>query len=436
MLVSPYTPGDRPKRLAGRSEDLQAIRDYLAPVLAYGEKANAQMILHGPRGVGKTSLMGAAADDAQRRGFVVAWTSCRRGEPFLADMAHAIDRELQRADTWRRSGRRWTRYVDKVGLELALPTVAKLSAELKRGDHPDPPPGAVSAVEDLLQEAARASAGADSHGKGAGLIVAIDELHAGSLGELAVLLNANQNLNRDRTGTPLAILGAGIDATLGTLTTAATFGERSRWREVRELTVPALAEALTAPAEDLGVTWHPRAVEMVLEASHRYPHFLQIMGDAVWSHARPAAGGFTISADDARAGIKMGDTQILSMYRARWGSLTEAEQNVVAAIASLGGDDPVGRADVEAQVGQRISVYRERLLDKAIIEAPDRGKLQFTLPMFADFVRQQRDSTSTTRSAGSRTDRPAIPPPPAGGATPPQRHFLPAEGHSRPGWTP
>lgn len=59
MLVSPYTPGDRPKRLAGRSEDLQAIRDYLAPVLAYGEKANAQMILHGPRGVGKTSLMGA-----------------------------------------------------------------------------------------------------------------------------------------------------------------------------------------------------------------------------------------------------------------------------------------------------------------------------------------------------------------------------------------
>lgn len=325
-------------------------------------------------------------------------------------MAHAIDRELQRADTWRRSGRRWTRYVDKVGLELALPAVAKLSAELKRGDHPDPPPGAVSAVEDLLQEAARAAAGADSHGNGAGLIVAIDELHAGSLGELAVLLNANQNLNRDRTGTPLAILGAGIDATLGTLTTAATFGERSRWREVRELSVPALAEALTAPAEDLGVTWHPRAVEMVLEASHRYPHFLQIMGDAVWSHVRPAAGGFTISADDARAGIKIGDTQILSMYRARWGSLTEAEQNVVAAIASLGGDDPVGRADVEAQVGQRISVYRERLLDKAIIEAPDRGKLQFTLPLFADFVRQQRDSTSTTRSAGSGTNRPAIPP--------------------------
>jgi len=68
MLVSPYKPGGTPVHLAGRSRELGAIRDYLSPVVAHGHKADAQLVLHGPRGIGKTSVMAAAAQAAQQVG--------------------------------------------------------------------------------------------------------------------------------------------------------------------------------------------------------------------------------------------------------------------------------------------------------------------------------------------------------------------------------
>ncbi|HET7172953.1 MAG TPA: ATP-binding protein [Nocardioidaceae bacterium] len=385
MLVSPYKPGGTPRHLAGRERELQAIRDYLAPVIAYGEKADAQMVLHGPRGIGKTSVMAAAAEEARATGFLVAWTSCRRQEAFLADLAHSVERELRRAGV-NLPAKRWKLTVDRVGMEVAVPALAKVSAEVKRGTQPTPPAGVVSAVEDLLHEAAAAAAGtAGSHGAGVGLLVAIDELHAGDPGELAVLLNASQNLNRERGQNPVALLGAGLPSTLGTLTSAATFGERSRWLGLPELRDEDLADAIIAPASELGVTWDPAAVQMALAASHHYPHFVQVMGNAVWLAARPE-DGHTIGVEHARAGIRAGTAEVTDLHRARWGSLTAAEKRIAATIAGLGRDEVVSRSAIEAAVGGDISPFRARLLDKAVLEDVGRGRLRFTLPGFADFV--------------------------------------------------
>ena len=398
MLISPYKPGGTPPYLAGRSRELQAIRDFLAPVVAHGEKADAQMVLHGPRGIGKTSVMAAAASQAAEDGFVVAWTSCHRKEPFLADLARSIDRALERAEVTDPPRLRAT--VDRVALEVGVPAVAKLSADFKRGHKPTPPSGAIAAVEDLLTQAAVASSGSQTHGSGVGLLIAIDELHAGAPGELAILLNASQNLNREREHYPLAILGAGLTSTLGILTSAATFGERSRWLGLPELQDEDLAEAIVAPATELGVSWHPDAVRLVLAAAHRYPHFVQVMSSAVWHAARPDDGG-TIGPHDAHAGINVGKQEVADLYQARWDSLTPAESRLVATIAHLGGDNPVDRAAVDNAFGGDISPYRARLLDKAVIEDAARGQLRFTLPGFAAFVVSESDPSSPrARSRG------------------------------------
>lgn len=423
MLVSPYKPGGTPRYLAGRARELQAIRDYLAPVVAYGEKADAQMVLHGPRGIGKTSVMAAAAEEAKEHGFIVAWTSCRRQEPFLADLALAVERELRRAEALP-PATRWKATVDKVALEVGVPSVAKLSAEVKRGKRPTPPAGAVAAVEDLLQNAAEAAAGTKGHRQGVGLLVAIDELHAGAPGELAILLNASQNLNREREQSPLAILGAGLPSTLGVLTSAATFGERSRWLGLPELGDADLAEALVEPAASLGVEWDPTAVQMVLAASHHYPHFVQVMGNATWHATRPETGD-TIGMDQARAGIRAGSAEVVDLHRARWGSLTGAEKRIVTAMAELGRDEVVSRGAIESAVGGDISTYRARLMDKAVIEDVDRGQLRFTLPGFADFVLSETDKGETVtalkqpqepRSIGQANERRE--PPSSGGGGP------------------
>ena len=268
MLPNPYTPGQTPHHLAGRAAEHEAIRDYLAPVIAYGDMAGPPMVITGPRGIGKTSLLDSIRDQARQDGFITACTSCQRGQPFLADLTYTIDRAL------------------RIGVEIAVPVVANLGLSLSRSrqEHPRPPAGAISAVEDVLHLAANAAHGSGGR-RGVGLLVVIDELHAGAPGELAVLLNALQNLSHDRRENPFALMGAGIPSVGGILTAAATFGERSRWLPLPDLTIPELAEALQAPARDLDVTWTPDALDIAVTAAQHYPHFVQIIGSATWRTA-------------------------------------------------------------------------------------------------------------------------------------------------------
>jgi predicted transcriptional regulator len=77
------------------------------------------------------------------------------------------------------------------------------------------------------------------------------------------------------------------------------------------------------------------------------------------------------------------------MYRARWRAASPLERELMSAMAA-GGEEAVTRAEVAARMGRdtrAISVPRERLLDKGVIEAAGHGRLRFTLPGFADYIR-------------------------------------------------
>lgn len=383
MLPNPYTPGSPPRYLAGRAAELDRVRQYLAPVLAYGEMAGPPLVFHGPRGVGKTSLLRAAEADAREHGFVTAWTSCVRKQPFLPDLARVVGRALDRAgvDT---DTPKWRARLAKVGVEMGL-SGPRVSAEIRRDEpRPGQPPGSVTAVEDLLHEAAAA---ARDRG-GAGILVTVDELHAPAQLDLAILLNALQNLDGERDRTPLAVVAAGLPSVRGALTRAATFGERSHWGGLGGLNDSDAADLLNHPAEAQDVGWEPEAVTACVEQARGYPYFLQVLGSATWFAARPEAGT-TLTVADARQGITTAAEQVRSMYAARWQAATPLEKEFLTAMADLGGDGPVSRGDIAAAMGRStggISVLRNQLLDKAVIEESARGELRFTLPGFADHV--------------------------------------------------
>jgi hypothetical protein len=388
---NPYTPGSTPRYLAGRDTELERVRQYLAPVIAYGEMAGPQLVFHGPRGVGKTSLLRAAEASARESGFVTAWTSCVRKQPFLADLAGVVSRALDRAgvDT---ATPRWRARVEKVGVEVGL-SGPRVSAELGREEPGEVVPGSVTAVEDLLHEAARA---VRDRG-GAGLLVLVDELHAAARLDLAILLNAVQNLDGERDRNPLAVVCAGLPSVRGVLTRAATFGERSHWAGLGGLDDRAAAEVLTHLAGSQDVSWEPEAVAVCVAQAQGYPYFLQVLGSATWNAARPEAGS-TLTLADARAGISAAEEQVRSMYAARWQAATPLEKVFLAAMADLGGDGPVARGDIAAAMGRptsSIGMLRNQLLDKAIIEESSRGELRFTLPGFADYVLSEEGSATT-----------------------------------------
>ncbi|MGH3414143.1 MAG: ATP-binding protein [Marmoricola sp.] len=389
---NPFTPGQIPRVLAGRVEELRRIGDQVARVAQYGEIGGPFLVFHAPRGIGKTSLLRAAQRRAEAAGCVTVWVACSRDRAFLPELVRGVARSLERADVVPRAeAGRWRAVLDRVSVELAVPGVpVKVSASVARRRQPPPDPGAapIAALEDLLHDAAVIVRGRG----GAGLVVFVDELHAASPDEMSILLNGIQNLDGDREQNPLAVVAAGLPVTPEAMTRAATFGERSAFVPL-DLLAPADARAaLLDPAEALQVSWTAAAVSRIVEEARGHPYFLQLLGSTTWGVAQPAAGG-RLTMRDVHAGIPAARQQIEAMHRARWNSATKGEQAFLLAMARA---EDAGRASgnvTRAQIAtlldqdsRSISVPRERLIEKGVIEPVGHGLVRFTLPGFGAYV--------------------------------------------------
>lgn len=408
VTVDPYTPGQVPRVLAGRAAELGRIRDQVSRVVAFGELGGAPLVFHAPRGLGKTSLLRTAQREAEEVGCLTAWVACSRERAFLPELLHAVRRSLERAGLpagGEREAGRWRDRLEKVSLELGLPGLS-VGGELRTGVEPAPdssPPAEaapIGALEDLLHDAATLARGRGREGgrgsargapQGAGLVLFLDELHAASAVDLSILLNAMQNLGGAREANPLALVTAGLPVTPEAIVRAATFGERSVFVPLDVLSDDDARALLTVPALAQQVTWSPEALDLVAAECHGHPYLLQLLGSATWQVARPAPGG-VLEAEHVVAAVPAARDQLDAMFRARWAGATPGEQAFVRAmaeVAQLQGADNVTRAAIAAQLGQpssSISVPRERLIEKGVIEPVGHGLVRFTMPGFARWV--------------------------------------------------
>ncbi|WP_170981696.1 ATP-binding protein [Nocardioides dongxiaopingii] len=384
-LPDPYTPGQVPRVLAGRAVELGRIRDRLGRVASFGELAGPLLVFHAPRGLGKTSLLRTAEREAAAIGFASAWLACSRERPFLPELVRSVERALDRVDLRVESRRRWRDRLTSLSVELGVLGVSVGGEVDATGDRsPDAGAAPIGALEDLLHEAARA---VRDRG-GAGLVVFIDELHAASADDLATLLNAVQNLDGDRDDNPLTVVTAGLPVTPEAIIRAATFGERSAFVPLDVLSDDDARQLLVLPADALGVTWEAHALEAVVRRVGGHPYLLQLAGSCTWQALRPRAGSVV---DEAAvdAGLPAAEVQLTAMHAARWGSATELERTFISAMASVGPGN-VTRARIAAAMGvdsRSISVPRERLIEKGIIEPVGHGLVRFTMPGFDAWVR-------------------------------------------------
>lgn len=389
-MPNPYTPGQLPRVLAGRTTELRRIEDLLARTSTYGELGGPLLVFHAPRGIGKTSLLRSGQRRADAAGFVTAWVACSRQRPLLPEIAHSIARALERTDALPSgaAGTRWRGRLEKLTLEVGIPG-AKVAAEVGRQDPPTAPAAVIGELESLLHDTA---ALLRKRG-GAGLLLLVDELHAASAEDMSTLLNALQNLDGHREENPLSVVAAGLPVTPEALTRAATFGERSTFVSLDVLSPTDSRAALTEPAAAEQVTWTEPALAAVVEEAHGYPYLLQLLGSTSWAAADPAPGG-RIGLPDVRRGLPPARDQLQAMHRARWGAATRLEQRFLAAMAAVGTDN-VTRAAIAEGMGtdsRSISVPRERLIDKGVIEPVGHGLVRFTLPGFGDYVRGREET--------------------------------------------
>ena len=425
-----YRPGAGkvPPLLVGRD---QLVRDWtlqLHAAAAGGGRAAAEdLLLTGPRGVGKTCALTVLADQARSLSYEVINLQAVRDEPTLvASLIRQADAAIAEGrGPWKRAKKAFERFA---GLQLgaggfsAGVSLHPASATTGAARDPESLAGALAALSQAARdEASGRQAAAGTRG---GVMLTIDEIQVGNAREVALIAAVLQRLNVDHPDAVVVFAGTGLPHTMTRLTEAGVTHPDRLFVETR---IPLQLEeadarlALLEPARLAGGGWEPAAVDAVLEASNRYPAHLQYFAQAVWRHAP----GPVVDVASATAAIPPAAEQLtMRTLEPRWDALSEREAELVTAIAANGGRATAQELAVILGREQRSwSRVRQNLIETGDIHSPRRGVLEITMPALARYALheypdlQGRSSERLVPLADMRQRSSLTSPPPIGGGS-------------------
>lgn len=381
--LNPYTPGSgiKPRRLAGRDGDLDAFALLLGR-LADGQPERS-LIYSGLRGVGKTVLLLEFETLAREAGW-----ACNEVEEVGSGDFRQIFAELayQMLLSMSRRKRMQSRATAALGVlkafTLGLPggITARIDVEASKGtaDTGDPERDLATLLVEVGQVAQTG---------GTGAVFFLDEMQGLDKVALEAVCMAMNRVGQ--RSLPVALVGAGLPPLPRLLRAAKPYAERMfSYHELDRLSDAEARLALIAPAAQFDVEYEPRAVELIVDASAGYPHFLQEYGRVLWNEVDSSP----IRARDVQsAQALISEALSRRFFRDRFETASDAEQRYLSAMAELG-DEPARTAEVAARAGYKdigsTSLLRENLLRKDLIFSPRRGLVAFTVPLFAAYVRE------------------------------------------------
>jgi hypothetical protein len=222
--------------------------------------------------------------------------------------------------------------------------------------------------------------------EGVGLGILIDEAQDLSLEELVSLCTIAHAAAQDNWRVLFAF--AGLPSLPRILAEAKSYAERFRYVSVERLDVDVSAQALTIPAGLEDARWSDDAVDVVVDASGRYPYFLQQFGQETWN----VAAGPVIERHEAALGVARGINGLDNgFFRVRWDRATRAEQSYLRAMA-IDGDDGSSSSEIADRLSRKpasLGPTRAALIAKGLVYAPEHGVVAFTVPGMAAFIGRQ-----------------------------------------------
>lgn len=387
-IRNPYSPGAglRPPLLAGRQPEVDAFD----AVLRRGElgRVSRGIMLTGLRGVGKTVLLGEMAARADASRWITVQLEVRPGgaTAALSSLASALNMAIRRqqgpklSDIARRALGSITGFSITVDPTGTLSGSVDASVDVDALRSGDLETDFASVAVDVGQAALEAGVGA------AVFIDELQELDKPSMASLAAAVHL-----AGQRSVPFTVVGAGLPNLPGKLAEAKSYAERLfDYRPLGKLPDSTAAQALADPARDSGVTWLEEALATTIDAADGYPYFLQEFGAATWN----VATGPIITDRDAANGILLGQAKLDGgFFRSRWDRATATEQTYLRAMADDDGEDS-RTPTVASRLGRTVSnvgPIRAGLIGKGLIYAPEHGRIAFTVPGMAAFIRRQVD---------------------------------------------
>lgn len=384
--ANPFKPGSglRPPALEGRNEQLDAF----ALLVARSRRGNYDrgMILSGLRGVGKTTLLNTLASHGDREGWLTITLEARPTDAGAAAVRTKLSQELLVALRRYSRTHRLHQLIDPLieivrsfslgfGLGPATVTLSTSADPAASGDIDLDIEELVEAITEVLKP------------RGSAFGLFIDEMQDLDPSLISALLAvAHRAAQREW---PFFIVGAGLPNLPGVLADARSYAERQfLYSTIGPLPRDAAAAALRDPIVATGGDITNDALETLLEASGGYPYFLQEFGKAVWN----VAASIPFDTDDATLAVEIGRRHLDDgFFPSRWTRTTDRERRYLTAIAETG--EPAPRS---GQVAQRmgatttaISDIRDSAMKKGLVWSPEHGRIAFSVPGMAEFIRRQ-----------------------------------------------
>ncbi len=219
-----------------------------------------------------------------------------------------------------------------------------------------------------------------------GVLITVDEAHAGGRTDIAELGNAVQHLIRQDL--PVAILLAGLPQPGDD--TIATFLSRCSQPDLQRLDRDAVRDGLQRTANTERGTFTATALDLAADVVAGYPYMLQLVGYWAWEHASGhGATPVTIDEADVRGAIPsaaraLEQSGIMKTTR----PLTDIERAFLSAMAD--DDGPSAIRAISARVGlntNAINQHRRRLIEIGLAIPAGHGYIDFAVPGMRSIVR-------------------------------------------------
>ena len=222
----------------------------------------------------------------------------------------------------------------------------------------------------------------------------IDEVQYLSGEELSALIVAIHRVSQRNL--PIMFFGAGLPQVAALSGDAKSYAERLfNYPHVGALDDPAATAAIRQPIENEDESISDDALQIIVTRTHGYPYFLQEWGYQAWN----IADASPITPDDVEFASSAAFRRLdEGFFRVRFDRLTPKEREYVIAMASLG-KGPYRSSDVADALDERVQSLgprRAKIIRKGMIYSPAHGDIDFTVPMFEDYLKR----TSMVSSAG------------------------------------
>lgn len=380
---NPFAPGagSQPPELAGRDEIISDANIALQRMLV-GKHAQSQMLL-GLRGTGKTVLLNTIENAAEEHGYLTSVIEAPEDKP-LAELLYPKMQQVLRKLSLIENARAKTHAAMKALRSFAgtfKVQIGDLSVSV------DPEPGVADSgnLEYDLPDMFVAIGGA-AKAAGKGWCLLIDEVQYLQSVELAALIVAIHKVGQKQL--PVIFFGAGLPQLASLSGDAKSYAERLfSYPKVGALDKEAALKAVRGPIGEEGEEITDGALSEINKITEGYPYFLQEWGFQSWNTADRSP----IDASDVK---KATDSALKRLddgfFQVRFDRLTPKEREYVIAMAELG-KGPYRSSEIAERLGEPPSKFgprRAQIIDKGMIYSPQYGDIDFTVPMFDDYLRR------------------------------------------------